>query len=340
MASAPDFSQGLKLNQMTGSKAETTENLLKDIGNLRGKVILITGGASGLGKAFCLEAGKHGAKLVIGDLNEEGARSVADQIKKEGGEAVSGRCDVTDFKSQVQLFNLARKTYKHIDVCIPCAGLGEVDQLENELKKGADGEYEEPRMLQLKVNLIGVMYSVQLGLSHLKQNPSKDKAIVLIASIAGYMGLPMGSIYCAAKHGVMGLFKSLPPQAAVENIRVSVIAPFFVDTPILTYATKILLKDLPLAKIEDVVSSLLCTASSPSAAGRSYIIDPSGVYSSPWNATVEETNNVYHAIALRAEAILGVMGTFRSLDRALSPIGGIKAGLVAAIAIPAVMYFR
>ncbi|KAI0293183.1 hypothetical protein B0F90DRAFT_1764067 [Multifurca ochricompacta] len=158
----------------------------------KGKVVVLTGGASGIGKEVALTFSKHGAKVVIGDLDAAGAEAVVAGIIKNGGEAASVKCNVVNWDDQLALFDLAFERYGAVDIVIPNAGIAEV-----EIGVGSghltvvDGKPIAPKLATLEVNLIGVFYTVHLGMHYVKRNRAPDswKAIVLIGSIASWMGL-------------------------------------------------------------------------------------------------------------------------------------------------------
>lgn len=235
----------------------------------KGKVVVLTGGANGIGKEVALAFSKHGAKVVIGDLDVTGAAAVVETITKNGGEAASTKCNVVNWDDQLSLFDLAFDRYGAVDIVIPNAGITEVPHgVCGGSLTVVNGKPVAPKLLTLEVNLIGVFYTVHLGMHYVKRNraPGAWKAIVMIGSIASWHGIPKAPQYAAAKHGVLGLMRSLDPIAAEEDIRLAVIHPWFADTSILSLPVKILLAGLPLTPVPRIAGAVFRAATDPDVA--------------------------------------------------------------------------
>jgi len=263
-----------------------------DLTNIKDKTILITGGASGFGAAFFREWAARGANVIIGDINERMGTELVAELRRSTGNANHHfiRLDVTNWQSQASFFKEASKLSPHGGIDCVVANAGIADGEENaQFEVPPDYSSMEnppaPRMKTLDVNLYGVMYTTTLALSYLSRNPgseacsvgtcsrTRDRHLVLVASIAGLAPLPSQPIYATSKHGVVGLFRSLRFTAPIQHgIRVNMLHPYFVDTPILGSLGTVVLAGGGMAKIEDVVHAATRLVADQSVIGRALII--------------------------------------------------------------------
>ncbi|KAH7107999.1 NAD(P)-binding protein [Auriculariales sp. MPI-PUGE-AT-0066] len=227
----------------------------------RGKVVLITGGANGIGREMALQFASYGAKIVIGDVQTAAGEKVVEEIKAAGGAAAFQRCDVTVWEEQHELFKFALATYGTVDVVIPNAGVTEKQSF---LQSVSGSAPVKPNLLTLNINLTAVLYTTHLAVFYLGATKQGwNKALVFIGSIASILGIPVGPQYSASKHGVIGLMGSVYDLLHSREIRVGLVAPFFTDTAILDAPIRVALAGVPFANIKRASGAALAIATHP-----------------------------------------------------------------------------
>jgi 3-oxoacyl-[acyl-carrier protein] reductase len=209
---------------------------------LDGSVALVTGAGSGLGAAIARRLAADGAVLAVNDLRPDAAAAVAEEV---GGEAVP--FDVTDSAAFDAAVDGVVARHGRIDVVVNNAGIvnDRPDVMERSMAalmtRLGGGTPEPVRVLStldddlwdrmIKVHLYGTFHGVRAALRHME--PAGAGAIVNVASIYGLRGSPTTPEYAAAKHGIVGLTRSVALEVAPLGIRVNAVAPGFVDTPLL-----------------------------------------------------------------------------------------------------------
>ncbi len=191
---------------------------------LEGKVALVTGGGSGMGRASALEFAAQGAKVLVADYVPEGGERTAAVIRDKGGEAVFVQVDVSNPAQVEAMIRKAVDTWGRLDFAHNNAGI------EGLLGPTADGTLENWNRV-LATNLTGVWLCMKSEIAQmLKQGGG---AIVNTASAAGLHGVEGLSAYCASKHGVVGLTKAAAKEYAKAGIRVNAVCPGPIETPML-----------------------------------------------------------------------------------------------------------
>jgi NAD(P)-dependent dehydrogenase (short-subunit alcohol dehydrogenase family) len=194
---------------------------------LENKTVFITGGLSGIGMACAIAAVKEGANVAIADLYSDKANQKIEEIKQENSNVLFLECDVSVNK---QVENAVQKTiskFSSLDVALNNAGIG------GEANK--TGEMSEEAWLNvINVNLNGVFYCMKHELTQMSKQ--KKGVIINMSSILGKVGFANSSHYVASKHGIIGITQSAALEYAGEGIRINVICPGFVETPLLANA--------------------------------------------------------------------------------------------------------
>jgi NAD(P)-dependent dehydrogenase (short-subunit alcohol dehydrogenase family) len=188
--------------------------------NFTDKTAIVTGGATGIGRATSLLFARHGARVVIGDVNAEGAKT-AELIKIDGGEALFVETDVREPEQVKDLIATAVKTYGGLDYAFNNAGILPAGTPLAELEEASFDEV-------IAVDLKGVFLCMKYEIRHMLK--AGGGVIVNNASIAGMIADPGIAPYVAAKHAVIGLSKAAALEYAKQKIRINALAPGLVET--------------------------------------------------------------------------------------------------------------
>lgn len=237
---------------------------------VQGKVVIVTGAASGIGYATAQLFANSGAKVVVADCDEGLGSQAAEKI---GHGAIFGKCDVTSWDDQRQLFASTYLKYGRIDVVVCNAGIDPeiifssdpkekkvreaMDQvrfnyLADEVEPGNEGGLKCPPNAVMDVNVTGVMYGIKLAVHYMRK--IGEGRIMVIGSAAAYIPVPEQSIYSASKHAVLGLVRGTSQRSECKdsNIAVSMVAPWLTVTPLTSNLDKNLSKDVPVSLGADV----------------------------------------------------------------------------------------
>jgi D-sorbitol dehydrogenase (acceptor) len=190
---------------------------------LNGKVALVTGGAQGMGRAISLRYAQEGAKVIVGDLNAEGAEKVAQEIKASGGQAAGVGVDVRDEAQAQRMVDTAVERFGGVDILVNNAGVIKIIPfLET---TNADWDF------MFDVNCKGLLWTSQAAARQMIEQRRGGK-IVNLASQAGRRGEALVLAYCASKACVISMTQSMALALAPHKINVNGIAPGIVDTPL------------------------------------------------------------------------------------------------------------
>src|SRR3989344_4168872 len=187
---------------------------------LQNKVTIITGAGSGIGRGIALSFIKEGAKVLVADWIEEGGKETVEQIKKDGGEAVFVKTDVSKMADIEEMVKICLDNFGRVDILVNNAGVYKSGNLHETSEEDWD--------LVLDINLKSVFLGSKRVIPEmLKQGKGK---IISIASIAGLVGFAQSGAYCASKGGIITLTKEMVLEYAPKKINVNCIAPGVINT--------------------------------------------------------------------------------------------------------------
>jgi NAD(P)-dependent dehydrogenase (short-subunit alcohol dehydrogenase family) len=192
------------------------------MGLLDGKAVLITGAASGIGRATAIAAGEEGAELLLSDVNVEAGEALAQEL---GDDASFSACDVTSEEQVQDLVAKASSRFGRLDGAFNCAGILGTVALTTDTPLDAWKQI-------IDVDLNGVFLCTKHELRLMAEQGSG--AILNMASAAGLIGWAGASGYVAAKHGVVGLSKAAAVEFAPQGVRVNAICPAYTETPMVS----------------------------------------------------------------------------------------------------------
>ena len=189
--------------------------------SLNDRVVLLTGGATGIGRAIALDMAAAGATVAIGDTNVDGGQRTAEEILGAGGKASFRSCDVAEPEEVAALVDGAVADFGQLDVLVNDAGISGGSRRLHELDIDAWDR-------TIAVNLRGTFLCARAAIPHLLQRP--HSAMVNIASTYGIIGAPHAPSYCASKGGIVNLTRQLAVDYSPDGLRVNAICPGYIDT--------------------------------------------------------------------------------------------------------------
>lgn len=214
---------------------------------LKDKVAVITGAASGIGKEMALEYAKEGAKVVIADLMLEAATATADEIVKAGGVAMAVAMDVTNEEQVDKGIADAVAAYGGIDILVSNAGI----QIISPIVDLTLANWKK----MLAIHLDGAFLTTRACMREMVKG-GKGGSIIYMGSVHSHEASPLKAPYVAAKHGLIGLAKVVAKEGAKNNIRSNVICPGFVRTPLVDKQIPEQAKELGISEA-DVIKTVM-----------------------------------------------------------------------------------
>ena len=251
---------------------------------LDGKVALITGAASGLGKAIAELYAKNGAAVAIADINQQAADAAAAEIKAAGGKVIGIEMDVTNEEAVNAGTDKAVAAFGSLDILISNAGV----QIINPIDQFAFADWKK----MLAIHLDGGFLTTKAALKHMYKG-DRGGTVIYMGSVHSHEASKLKSAYVTAKHGLLGLARTLAKEGAAHNVRSHVICPGFVRTPLVEKQIPEQAKELGISEadviknvmlkdtvdgvfttVEDIAETALYLAAFPSAAltGQSIVV--------------------------------------------------------------------
>lgn len=257
--------------------------------DMDGKVALITGAAGGIGKQIAQLYAQHGAAVGIADINQQAADAVAAAIVANGGKAMGIAMDVTDEASVNGGTDKLVAEFGQLDILISNAGV----QIINPIEQFAFADWKK----MLAIHLDGGFLTTKAALKHMYQTnaagESRGGIVIYMGSVHSHEASKLKSAYVTAKHGLLGLARTLAKEGAPHNVRSHVICPGFVRTPLVEKQIPEQAKELAISEdavirdvmlkdtvdgvfttVEDVAETALFLATFPTAAltGQSFVV--------------------------------------------------------------------
>jgi 3-hydroxybutyrate dehydrogenase len=215
---------------------------------LRDKVAIITGAASGIGRAIADTYAREGGKVAIADLNEPAAQTAATEITEAGGTAMGVAMDVANEASVETGVEKVAATYGSIDILISNAGI----QIVNPLPEFPFAEWRK----LLAIHLDGAFLTTRACLRHMYKS-GRGGTVIYMGSVHSKEASPLKAPYVAAKHGLIGLCKVVAKEGAEHGVRANVICPGFVRTPLVDKQIPEQARELGISEAEVVKNVML-----------------------------------------------------------------------------------
>jgi 3-hydroxybutyrate dehydrogenase len=190
---------------------------------LKNKVAIVTGAASGIGKAIAMAYAKEGAKVCIADLNLEAATIAAEEINQSGGIAMAAAMNVTDEAQVDSAVEQVVAKFGGVDVLVSNAGIQTISAI-------VDFKYDDWKRL-MAIHVDGAFLTTRACMRAMIK-AGKGGSIIFMGSVHSHLASPLKAPYVTAKHGLLGLAKVVAKEGAKDGIRSNVICPGFVRTPL------------------------------------------------------------------------------------------------------------
>ena len=253
-------------------------------GKLQGRVAIITGAASGIGKEIALVYAREGAAVAVADINQAAAQKTADEIIAAGGRAMGIAMDVTDEAAVNNGTDQVAAAWGSVDILISNAGI----QIVNPIEQFSYADWKK----MLAIHLDGAFLTTKAALKHMYKY-NRGGIVIYMGSVHSHEASPLKAPYVSAKHALMGLSKVLAKEGAAHNVRSHVICPGFVRTPLVDKQIPEQAKELGISEeevvkrvmlgntvdgifttVDDVAQTALFLATFPTAAltGQSFIV--------------------------------------------------------------------
>ncbi|OJJ62618.1 hypothetical protein ASPSYDRAFT_196420 [Aspergillus sydowii CBS 593.65] len=252
-----------------------------DLSKARGKSVVITGGANGMGEAMVRAFCAAGAFVTFGDLHPRGAE-LAKELNAAGEEkAAFVKCDIREWDELIKLFEMAKSKSPHnsVDVVIANAGISRSsgDSLWN--LDDPLGPPTKPNLNIVRVNMDGTFYTWKLAVHYFRKQPDseeRDRCFIITGSMVAYIDSPGNWEYTATKHGLRGFMKTARRSSWEQGIRINYVAPRWIKSAIRTkeYESWLIENGIEFGEQADCAGAMMRIACDRQINGRSLMITP------------------------------------------------------------------
>ncbi|GAB2621969.1 3-hydroxybutyrate dehydrogenase [Novilysobacter erysipheiresistens] len=220
--------------------------------SIEGKVAIVTGAASGIGKEIAFELSRAGALIAIADINLDGAQAVASEIEQAGGRAIGVAMDVTDEAAVDAGTQQAVEALGPIDILVSNAGI----QIVNPIESYDFAAWKK----MLAIHLDGAFLTTKAALPHMYKDDGNGKSrggtVIYMGSVHSHQASKLKAPYVTAKHGLLGLSRTLAKEGGERGVRSHVVCPGFVRTPLVDKQIPEQAKELGISE-EEVIRNVM-----------------------------------------------------------------------------------
>ncbi|KAK3311941.1 hypothetical protein B0H66DRAFT_644759 [Apodospora peruviana] len=249
----------------------------------KGKSVIVTGGANGMGEAFVRDFVASGSFVTFGDVNEERGKAIEKELNDANGKDVCAfvRVDIRDWNQQKVMFETAKSRSPHnsVDVVIANAGISRSsgDSLWN--LDDPKGEPTKPDLNIIRVNIDGTLYTWKLAVHYFRQQPDvpeRDRCFIMTGSMVAWIDSPGNWEYTATKYALRGFMRTARRNSWEQAIRITYVAPCWIKSAIRTaeYEKWLLDRGIEFGETEDVSNCMMRIACDKAINGRSFMITP------------------------------------------------------------------
>ncbi|PMD37857.1 short chain dehydrogenase/ reductase [Hyaloscypha variabilis F] len=250
--------------------------VIPDKSKLKGKSVIVTGGANGIGEALVRSLVAADAFVTIGDNNVSRGEEIAKEL---GLNAQFIKCDILSWDDQVSMFEAAQNNspHKSVDIVIANAGIGRGTGDSLFKLDDCNGPPVKPALMIAQVNILGTMYTWKLAAHYFRKQPDdveRDRSFIITGSMGSYTDSPGSWEYTASKHAVKGLMRTVRRSSWSQGIRINVLAPYYVKSAIRTPEMEAFIygHGVRMATPEDCVAAMMRLACDRTINGHSLII--------------------------------------------------------------------
>ncbi|CAI7606650.1 unnamed protein product [Penicillium crustosum] len=254
--------------------------VVPDLANAKGKSVIITGGANGMGEAMVRAFTEAGAFVTFGDLHPRGD-DLAKELNAKGETAAFVKCDITDWDSLITLFETAKSKSPHnsVDIVIANAGISRASGDSLWTLDDPNGEPTKPNLNIVRVNMDGTFYTWKLAVHYFRKQPDtedRDRCFIMTGSMVAYIDSPGNWEYTATKYGLRGFMKTVRRNSWEQGVRINYVAPCWIKSAIRTkeYEDWLIERGVEFGEQADCAGAMMRIACDKSINGRSLMITP------------------------------------------------------------------